>query len=1156
GLNSKNPREIRIATERATGHALLELQPKSFLPTGADMVATIAAFNDTSNVATRSAPVLPTAPGSVQACTERRWHYHLASTALAFLGGLLFLVLYRVVNRLIKLFQRRQRGRPGTGGNHHHQYEVHEQQKSLRSGSASSGGALIAPGAAATSSQQQQQQQDGVAIAPDATRTGSSVASGSSAIRDWASDLISAQSVSGRILAVLVFVLSISSAGIYIIEANQLIGSTENCTPWSRNPLSQADLAFNTVFLLFFCIRFLAAQDKFWFWLELYSVVDYCTVPPAFVSLCLSQSWLGLRFMRSLRVMTLPDVLQSVSAVKSGAIIRSLQMITIFLSVWLIGAGVTHLFENTGDPQSDYSNPNPISFGDCLYFTIVTMSTVGFGDISPKTSWGKFFISIYIMFALGIFASFIPEIAEIITSRSPYAGSYKKEHGRKHVIVCGAVTFDSIESFLSDFLHEDRHETDVEVVCINKKEPNLEFQGLLKRNFGRVVYFTGTVLSPADCQRVDLESASAVIVLGNKHTEDPDAEDASNIMRVISIKNASPTTRCIIQLLQYHNKGYLLNIPNWDWRFGDECVCLAELKQGFLAQSCLAPGFSTLMANLFSTRAMCKSVRANTWEKDYQIGSAMEIYSEYFSDSFVGMPFQDAVEVSFNKLGILLFAMEDKSDDGDRFLSINPSGRDTVIYHGCHGFFIADSQEEVRRAYLYCRKCHSDVTEPKQIKACSCTRAEDSAGAPGVDSGHCCGETHELTRLRGNSANVRRPEIQVVSNKALATLKEAEFGSEDNFGEFVEPRKESVEYFDLTGMFHWCPDKNFEDVMLTPNSVARLDLRQHYVVIVFADSDSPLIGLRSFVMPLRASNFRLNELRPIVFIGNLDFLQREWGSLKNFPKIYMFPGSPMNRVILRSAKINLCDMCVILSAKSRWKDQVDPYLMDKEVVLCTLNIKAMSFAEGLDTSVQAQLQAFQSKDAKSKSLLAKVAVPILTEIFVGKNIQFLDQEDDDADEEEIYNSQPYACGNAFTAGVLDSLMSTVFHNMNAMTLIRTLVTGGATPEMEVLMAEGLNLDGTEETPEIQANRHRCRAMQLSMLDPRLRPHEQGTFGDLFTGVFKSHGILPLGVYRYRDSYSTVELQTTKRVVITNPGSGFRLLNSDMLFCLVPFQQSS
>ena len=50
-------------------------------------------------------------------------------------------------------------------------------------------------------------------------------------------------------------------------------------------------------------------------------------------------------------------------------------------------------------------------------------------------------------------------------------------------------------------------------------------------------------------------------------------------------------------------KAYLLNIPSWDWKRGDDVICLAELKLGFIAQSCLAPGFSTMMANLFAMRS-------------------------------------------------------------------------------------------------------------------------------------------------------------------------------------------------------------------------------------------------------------------------------------------------------------------------------------------------------------------------------------------------------------------------------------------------------------------------------------------------------------------------------------------------------------------------
>ena len=40
-------------------------------------------------------------------------------------------------------------------------------------------------------------------------------------------------------------------------------------------------------------------------------------------------------------------------------------------------------------------------------------------------------------------------------------------------------------------------------------------------------------------------------------------------------------------------------------------------------------------------------------------------------------------------------------------------------------------------------------------------------------------------------------------------------------------------------------------------------------------------------------------------------------------------------------------------------------------------------------------------------------------------MQFLDQDDDDDPDTELYMTQPFACGTAFAVSVLDSLMSTV-----------------------------------------------------------------------------------------------------------------------------------
>lgn len=50
---------------------------------------------------------------------------------------------------------------------------------------------------------------------------------------------------------------------------------------------------------------------------------------------------------------------------------------------------------------------------------------------------------------------------------------------------------------------------------------------------------------------------------------------------------------------------------------------------------------------------------------------------------------------------------------------------------------------------------------------------------------------------------------------------------------------------------------------------------------------------------------------------------------------------------------------------------------------------------------------------------------LLKELVNDSNVQFLDQDDDDDPDTELYLTQPFACGTAFAVSVLDSLMSTV-----------------------------------------------------------------------------------------------------------------------------------
>ncbi|XP_046689842.1 calcium-activated potassium channel subunit alpha-1a isoform X38 [Silurus meridionalis] len=1090
-------------------------------------------------------------------------------------------------------------------------------------------------------------------------------------VKDWAGVMISAQTLTGRVLVVLVFALSIGALGIYFIDSSDPI---ESCQNFYKDFTLQIDMAFNVFFLLYFGLRFIAANDKLWFWLEVNSVVDFFTVPPVFVSVYLNRSWLGLRFLRALRLIQFSEILQFLNILKTSNSIKLVNLCSIFISTWLTAAGFIHLVENSGDPWEDFQNSQPLSYWECVYLLMVTMSTVGYGDVCAKTTLGRLFMVFFILGGLAMFASYVPEIIELIGNRKKYGGSYSAVNGRKHIVVCGHITLESVSNFLKDFLHKDRDDVNVEIVFLHNISPNLELEALFKRHFTQVEFYQGSVLNPHDLARVKIESADACLILANKYCADPDAEDASNIMRVISIKNYHPKIRIITQMLQYHNKAHLLNIPSWNWKEGDDAICLAELKAGFIAQSCLAQGLSTMLANLFSMRSYIK-IEEDTWQKYYLEGVSNEMYTEYLSSAFVGLSFPTVCELCYVKLKLLLIAIEYKSEQRESSILINP-GNHVKMQEGTLGFFIASDAKEVKRAYFYCKACHDDITDPKRIKKCGCKKLiyskmsvykrmklaccfdcgrserDCSCMAGSVHSNmdslqrafplssvsvHDCSTSLRASKYKYNgygtspADGATTPGKTGVQREAGVRFKAEWILVEDEHPSTLSPKKKqrnggmrnspncspkvmrhdpllipgneqienmdvNVKRYDSTGMFHWCPSKEIEKVILTRSEASMTVLSGHVVVCIFGDVTSALVGLRNLVMPLRASNFHYHELKHIVFVGSLDYLRREWETLHNFPKVSILPGTPLSRADLRAVNINLCDMCVILSANQNNID--DASLQDKECILASLNIKSMQFDDSIGV-LQANSQGFtppgmdrSSPDnspvhglvrqasvttgsnipiitelAKPGKLLPLVPfsqernsgtnIQMITELVNDSNVQFLDQDDDDDPDTELYLTQPFACGTAFAVSVLDSLMSATYFNDNILTLIRTLVTGGATPELEGLLAEENALRGGYSTPQTLANRDRCRVAQLALYDgPFADLGDGGCYGDLFCKALKTYNMLCFGIYRLRDAHLSAPSQCTKRYVITNPPYEFELVPTDLIFCLMQFDHNA
>ncbi|KAM7535916.1 hypothetical protein Aperf_G00000089024 [Anoplocephala perfoliata] len=545
------------------------------------------------------------------------------------------------------------------------------------------------------------------------------------------------------------------------------------------------------------------------------------------------------------------------------------------------------------------------------------------------------------------------------------------------------------------------------------------------------------------------------------------------------------------------------------------------------------------------------------------------------------------------------------------------------------GFFIAQSAEEAKRAAFYCTRCHANV-ERYKVKPCPCLKSGQMNRSKSIFSRLLSSEAviePVLPVAVGTSANYLPQHIVGTSNSSsyfdltwLARGGGMSVGNHLNwqggtFHHFLSgngsleghkiPGDQAVRIpcqFDATGMFHWCPEKNIKACLLDEEQPpSTKNFNDHIIVCIFADYRSPLIGLRSFIMPLRASNLHLQDLKTVVLVGNLEYIKREWKTIANFPKIWILPGSPLSKANLRSVNVNLASMCVILSSKSD-NNLEDLTLADKEVILCSLNVKAMDFSdlEAPNTEVicltpkhdtnrrdehgstvkrttrnrihnsmmsknQFHGESTQSADPEVPAVFYRPprfvsrtgsTIPMATELAFDMNVQFLEQEEED-EGGELFMTQPFACGTAFTVSVLDSLMSTAYFNESALTLIRSLVTGGSTPLLEKILAEGGGMRGGSPSSTSRACRERCRLAQLTLTGKTLgRFAVQGTpFEKLFLAALREYGILIIGIYRLLRWFEP-DKETPisyRRFVITNPPPTLPLHPSDWIFCLVPHQ---
>jgi voltage-gated potassium channel len=219
--------------------------------------------------------------------------------------------------------------------------------------------------------------------------------------RTWLYEVIfEADTATGKAFDVVLLWSILLSVAAVLLESVEAIRT-------GYGPLLYAvEWGFTIVFTIEYTVRILCVRKPLLYVRSFYGIVDLLSILPTYLSLFVggSHALIVIRALRLLRVFRVFKLARYVgeASVLMEALRASRAKITVFLltvlSIVLIVGSLMYLIEGS-HPGSGFT-----SIPTSIYWTIVTMTTVGYGDITPQTIAGKTLASMVMIIGYGIIA--------------------------------------------------------------------------------------------------------------------------------------------------------------------------------------------------------------------------------------------------------------------------------------------------------------------------------------------------------------------------------------------------------------------------------------------------------------------------------------------------------------------------------------------------------------------------------------------------------------------------------------------------------------------------------------------------------------------------------------------------------------------------------
>ncbi|MBM4359285.1 MAG: NAD-binding protein [Deltaproteobacteria bacterium] len=247
-------------------------------------------------------------------------------------------------------------------------------------------------------------------------------------------------------------------------------------------------------------------------------------------------------------------------------------------------------YGSTGYVYFELEKRPELSWLDGLWWAIVTLTTVGYGDHFPNSMGGRFLVAAPLMlFGIGLLGYVISLVtSSLVESRAKELKGMAPITLTQHVLIFNFPSLDKIERLVDELRREDplRHE----IVLVDEDLAELPTE-LVDRD---VRFVRGNPSRDETLERANVDHATHAIIL-SKRPGEPHSDDL-NISITLAIEARAPSVRTTVECVEFGAQELLRKAGC------DSIVCLARFDTQFIGNEVFQPGMQAVIDDLMSAR--------------------------------------------------------------------------------------------------------------------------------------------------------------------------------------------------------------------------------------------------------------------------------------------------------------------------------------------------------------------------------------------------------------------------------------------------------------------------------------------------------------------------------------------------------------------------